>query len=108
MWDLTLDVSSIGSDQRCQPYGRIKDPHGASLSNERLHERHHRALAKVVCFRLERESDNAYPLPARTEDQFDPSADLMFVRRGDRGKERYVDVGSTRGINQSSEILRET
>src|SRR4029077_8105622 len=102
---LLLDVATVRTSQSSDGHVGIEDPHIASLPDEGLDQRDDGAFAEIVRSGFEREADYSnLPFPRR-EHRIYRSANLLLVRRENRGEQRNREVGSACSVSQGAQIL---
>src|SRR5712664_265205 len=85
--DLLLDVATVRTSQSGDGHVGIEDPHVASLPDEGLDQRDYGAFAEIVRSGFEGEADYSnLPFPRR-EHRIYRSANLLLVRRENRGEQ---------------------
>ena len=105
VWDLLLDVATVGSAEPRDRDAPVQDPDLAPLPDQSLDQRDHRALPEVVGGVLEGQADDTHPPSSRGQHGLHAPANLHHVGRQDRLQQRKRDFGGPGGMEQRPEVL---
>src|SRR5579872_2599938 len=102
------DEIPVRSNQSREAHVAIVDAQIVAFANQALNHLDHRALAKIVCARLEAESEDPDALGAKFHHQLDAARNLYLVAGKNRVHDRKLEIVYLGLIGDGAQILRKT